>query len=175
MHYFPALLTREQSDALAECESRLLTERGWGLWAVEVIEQDPFIGYVGLTEQRFQAHFTPAIDVGWRLAQDHWGKGYATEAAQAALAFGFDELGLHEIVSLTTISNERSQRVMERMGMTHDPADDFNHPLLAPGHPLRPHVLYRLHRTNRDILTRPLHKALGEAGGVEGGVALFGG
>jgi RimJ/RimL family protein N-acetyltransferase len=90
------------------------------------------------------------VEVGWRLARDDWGKGYATEAACAVLAFGFDELALGEIVSFTTVFNERSQRVMERIGMTHDPADDFDHPLLAPGHPLRPHVLYRLHRTTRD-------------------------
>jgi RimJ/RimL family protein N-acetyltransferase len=111
----------------------MITERGWGLWAVEVIERAPFIGFVGLAEPRFQAHFTPAVEVGWRLGRDKWGKGYATEAARAALAFGFDELGLDDIVSFTTVLNERLQRVRERIGMTHDPADDFDHPLLARG------------------------------------------
>jgi RimJ/RimL family protein N-acetyltransferase len=145
--YFPSPLTSGQSDALAERERRMLAERGWGLWAVEVIERAPFIGFVGLAEPRFQVRFTPAVEVGWRLARDHWGKGYATEGARAALAFGFDDLGLDEIVSFTTVGNVRSQRVMERIGMTHDPADDFDHPLLALGHPLRRQVLYRLHRT----------------------------
>jgi RimJ/RimL family protein N-acetyltransferase len=96
----------------------------------------------------FNAHFTPAAEIGWRLARGQWGKGYATEGARAALAFGFDKLGLDEIVSFTAVINLRSQRVMERIGMTHDPADDFDHPRVAPGDPLRPHVLYRLRRTN---------------------------
>jgi RimJ/RimL family protein N-acetyltransferase len=154
MRHFPCPLTRGQSDALAERERGMIAERGWGLWAVEVVECAPFIGFVGLTEPCFHAHFTPAVEVGWRLARDHWGKGYATEGARAALAFGFDELGLEEIVSLTTLKNERSQRVMERIGMIRDPADDFDHPLLAPGHPLRLHVLYRLQRTNPDSAGR---------------------
>jgi RimJ/RimL family protein N-acetyltransferase len=150
MRHFPSPLTRGESDALAQRERMMIAERGWGLWAVEVIERVPFIGFVGLAEPRFQAHFTPAVEVGWRLARDYWGKGYATEGAHAALAFGFDELGLEEIVSFTSVVNERSQKVMDRIGMTRDPADDFDHPLLAPGDPLRPHVLYRLRRTTRD-------------------------
>jgi RimJ/RimL family protein N-acetyltransferase len=101
---------------------------------------------VGLSVPRFEAHFTPAVEIGWRLAQEHWGQGYATEGARSVLAFGFDELGLDEIVSFTTVANQRSKRVMERIGMTRDPADDFAHPLLEPGHRLRPHVLYRLSR-----------------------------
>ena len=144
MHYFPSPLTRGQSDALAEGQRDLIAERGWGLWAVEVVDRAPFIGFVGLAEPRFQAHFTPAVEVGWRLARDHWGKGYATEGARAAVAFGCGELGLDEIVSFTSVVNERSRRVMDRVGMTHDPADDFDHPLLAPGDALRRHVLYRL-------------------------------
>jgi ribosomal-protein-alanine N-acetyltransferase len=91
-----------------------------------------------------EAHFTPAVEVGWRLARSAWGNGYATEAARAALAFGFEETGLDEIVSLTTVANRRSRAVMERLGMSHDAADDFEHPSLPPGHPQRPHVLYRL-------------------------------
>ena len=146
MRYFPKLLTREESDALIENQGLLLELRGWGLWAVEVAGGAPFVGFVGLAEPQFDAHFTPCVEVGWRLAREHWGHGYATEAARAAVGFGFDELGLDEIVALTTPANVRSRRVMERLGMTHDPADDFEHPLLPPGHLIRPHVLYRLSR-----------------------------
>ena len=144
MRYFPAALERRQSDAFVERESIAIASRGWGLWAVEVVDEAPFIGFVGLAEPSFRAHFTPAVEVGWRLARQHWGKGYATEAADEALRFGFEELGLDEIVSFTAVANRRSRRVMERLGMTHDPADDFEHPRLPEGHPLRPHVLYRL-------------------------------
>jgi RimJ/RimL family protein N-acetyltransferase len=150
MRHFPAPLAREQSDALAQRERTLIAERGWGLWAVERVQGAAFIGFVGLAEPRFEAHFTPAVEVGWRLAREHWGNGYASEGARAAIGFGFDELGIDEIVSFTTVGNDRSRRVMERLGMTHDAADDFEHPLLAPGDPLRPHVLYRLRRTDFD-------------------------
>jgi RimJ/RimL family protein N-acetyltransferase len=150
MRYFPSRLMRGQSDALAQREHSLIAERGWGLWAVEVIERAPFVGFVGLAEPRFPAHFTPAVEIGWRLAHDYWGNGYASEGASAAVAFGFDQLELDEIVSFAPVINAGSHRVMERIGMTHDPADDFDHPFLAPGHPLRSHVLYRLHRSSRD-------------------------
>ncbi|HLJ03156.1 MAG TPA: GNAT family N-acetyltransferase [Solirubrobacteraceae bacterium] len=143
MRYFPGTQSRQQSDALAERERRAIAERGWGLWAVEVLDGPEFIGFVGLNEPGFEAHFTPAVEVGWRLAREHWGHGYATEAARAAVAFGFGELALSEIVSFTTEPNLRSRRVMERLGMTHDPAGDFDHPML-PDWPLRRHVLYRL-------------------------------
>jgi ribosomal-protein-alanine N-acetyltransferase len=146
MRYFPRLLTREESDALIENQGLLLELRGWGLWAVEVAGGAPFIGFVGLAEPQFDAHFTPCVEVGWRLAREQWGHGYATEAARAVVACAFDQLELDEIVALTTSANVRSRRVMERLGMTHDPADDFEHPLVPPGHPIRPHVLYRLRR-----------------------------
>jgi RimJ/RimL family protein N-acetyltransferase len=145
MRFFSAPLTREESDALAKRAERDIAERGWGLWAVEVNESAPFIGFVGLAEPSFDAHFTPAVEVGWRLARDQWGNGYATEAARAAAAFGFDELGLDEIVSFTSVVNEPSRRVMERLGMTHHPREDFDHPSVSDG-PLRRHVLYRLRR-----------------------------
>jgi RimJ/RimL family protein N-acetyltransferase len=145
MRYFPAPLTREQSDRFAERERARIAERGWGLWAVEVVGGPSFVGFVGLGEPSFEAHFTPAVEIGWRLASEHWGHGYATEAARVAAAFAFDELRLEEIVSFTSAINERSWRVMERLGMTHDPADDFEHPAVPPG-PLRLHVLYRLRR-----------------------------
>jgi RimJ/RimL family protein N-acetyltransferase len=160
MRHFPDLVTREQSDAFAEHQRRLIAERGWGLWAVELVPRRAFIGFVGLAEPRFEAHFTPAVEVGWRLARKHWGSGYASEAARAAVAFGFHELGLDEIVSFTTVGNDRSRRVMERLGMTRDAADDFEHPLVATGHALRPHVLYRLRREDfREADKRPARSA----------------
>jgi RimJ/RimL family protein N-acetyltransferase len=143
MQFFPAPLTREESDAFASRSRAELEHRGWGRWAVELTETSTFIGFVGMAEPRFEAHFTPAVEVGWRLARDAWGHGYATEGARAAIAHGFDELGLDEIVSFTTPLNKRSISVMERLGMSHDPADDFDHPSLPDG-PLRRHVLYRL-------------------------------
>lgn len=144
MEYFPASLDREQADAAFDRFSTVLAERGWGLWAVDLGGQ--FIGFTGLAPVRFDAHFTPAVEVGWRFARSAWGHGYATEAARAALAYGFDELELDEIVSFTSTTNLRSRAVMERLGMTRDAADDFDNPNVEPGHPLRPHVLYRLRR-----------------------------
>lgn len=142
MRFFAAPLTRAESDALARRIEEGIEQRGWGLWAVEVLDAEPFVGFVGLAPVSFEAHFTPAIEVGWRLRRDHWGHGYATEAAGAALRFAFGELGCDEVVSFTSATNLPSRRVMERLGMRHDPADDFDHPLLPPG-PLRRHVLYR--------------------------------
>jgi RimJ/RimL family protein N-acetyltransferase len=147
MRYFVAPPTRAESDALAERSRRQIDDEGWGLWAVEVAGGPSFIGFVGLARPSFEAHFTPAVEVGWRLAREHWGHGYATEAGRAALAHGFEELGLREIVSFTSLLNEPSWRVMERLGMARDPADDFEHPRVPVGHPLRLHVLYRLSRT----------------------------
>jgi RimJ/RimL family protein N-acetyltransferase len=146
MEHFPALLTREESDARAARADAHFEECGFGLWAVEIPGVTPFAGFIGLTVPVFEAHFTPCVEVGWRLAAEFWGHGYATEGARAALAFGWDALGLKEIVSSTVPANTRSWRVMERLGMTHDPRDDFDHPLLPPGHRLRRHVLYRIAR-----------------------------
>jgi RimJ/RimL family protein N-acetyltransferase len=144
MRHFPAPLTRPGSDALAARERTLIEERGWGIWAVELVPEAAFIGCIGLAVPRFDAHFTPTVEIGWRLARRRWGNGYAAEAARAAASFGFGELGLAEIVAFTAPANDRSRRVMERIGMTHDPADDFDHPNLPAGHRLRRHVLYRL-------------------------------
>jgi RimJ/RimL family protein N-acetyltransferase len=143
MQYFAAPLTVEESDQLASRIQAHLEQYGWGLWAVEVIEGAAFAGFIGLMQPRFDAHFTPCTEIGWRLAPAFWGQGYAAEGASAALAFAFDELELAEVVSLTTESNWRSRRVMERIGMTRNPADDFEHPGLPVGHVLRRHVLYR--------------------------------
>jgi ribosomal-protein-alanine N-acetyltransferase len=144
MEHFPGTMTRAESDAHVDAIAEHFAARGYGLWAVEVPGEAEFIGFVGLSVPRFQAHFTPAVEVGWRLATFAWGRGYATEAAREALRFGFEEAGLAEIVSFTAPVNERSRAVMRRIGMTHDPAGDFDHPALPPGHRLRRHVLYRL-------------------------------
>jgi RimJ/RimL family protein N-acetyltransferase len=142
--HFPGCLTRAESDAGAARIRAAFEERGYGLWATEVVGGAPFIGYIGLWVPSFTAHFTPCVEVGWGLAHAAWGNGYATEGARAALRFGFERLRLPEIVSLTTPDNVRSRRVMERLGMSRDPADDFDHPNLDPGSPLRRHVLYRI-------------------------------
>ncbi len=117
---------------------------GFGWWAAELKKTGAFIGFIGLSHIPFEAPFTPAVEVGWRLASAYWGQGYATEGARAALEAGFTQLGLDEIVSLTVPANMRSRLVMERIGMTRDPSDDFDHPRLAEDHPLRRHVLYRI-------------------------------
>jgi RimJ/RimL family protein N-acetyltransferase len=146
MEHFPATMTREQSDALVDRIIEGWGTHGFGLWALEVRETGRFIGFTGLSVPGFEAHFTPAVEVGWRLSKDAWGNGYATEAARASLAYGFGPAGLAEIVSFTTTTNVPSQRVMQRIGMSHDPADDFDHPRLEQGHRLQRHVLYRISR-----------------------------
>jgi RimJ/RimL family protein N-acetyltransferase len=148
MEHFPSALDRKESDAFVDRIVAGFKEHGYGLWAVEVPGKVEFIGYVGLALRTFEAHFTPAVEVGWRLARDSWGRGFASEAARAAVDDGFDRVGLKEIVSFTVPANERSVRVMQRIGMTYDPADDFDHPRLPAGHRLRRHVLYRLTRAN---------------------------
>ncbi len=146
MEYLPSPLSREESDALAGRIDAHFDEHGFGLWAVEIPDVAPFIGFTGLSVPRFEAHFTPCVEIGWRLAADHWGHGYATEAAYRVLEFGFEIVHLHEIVSFTTTGNYRSRQVMERIGMVRDPADDFDHPSMAQDDPLRRHVLYRIGR-----------------------------
>ena len=147
MEHFPERLDRAASDALVARIEAGWAEDSLGLWAVERRADGEFLGFVGLSRPSFEAHFTPAVEVGWRLARDAWGHGYATEAAREALRFGFENLGLSEIVSFTVPANVRSRAVMERIGMRRDIADDFDHPRLPAGHPLRTHVLYRLSAT----------------------------
>ena len=137
MEHFPSTLTREQSDALVDRVETHFDEHGYGLWVVEV--DGAFVGFTGLAWQTYEASFTPALEVGWRLARSAWGHGFATEAATAALARGLAEAG--SVVSTTTLTNVRSQRVMQRLGMRREL--EFDHPLVPAGHPLRPHVLYR--------------------------------
>jgi len=146
MEFFPSTYSPEETDAVIARIQAHFDARGFGLWAVEIPGVAPFAGFVGLSTPRFEAHFTPCVEIGWRLAAQHWGQGYATEAARAALAFGFETLGLREIVALTAPDNRRSRRVMEKLGMTHNPADDFDHPFFSEEHRLRPHVLYRIAR-----------------------------
>jgi RimJ/RimL family protein N-acetyltransferase len=142
--HFASALERHESDALVTRIGACWAERGYGLWAVEVRASARFVGYVGLWPAEFAAPFTPAVEVGWRLAPEAWGHGYATEGGRAALQHGFGVLGLAEVVSFTAVANARSRRVMERLGMRRDPAGDFEHPHVDPGHPARAHVLYRL-------------------------------
>ena len=137
---------RAASDSLVDRIQDHWRAHRFGLWAVERRDTGAFIGFTGLSVPLFDAPFMPAVEVGWRLARTAWGHGFATEGAGAALQFGFERLGLDEIVSFTVPANARSRRVMERIGMTRDPADDFDHPGLPVGHPLRPHVLYRITR-----------------------------
>jgi ribosomal-protein-alanine N-acetyltransferase len=143
MEYMPARLTHAQSEQMIAWIEAGFDRHGHGLWALEVLATGEFVGFTGLAQVSFDAHFTPAVEVGWRLARSAWGHGYATEAGRAALAFGFAYAGLDEVVALTSAANARSRAVMERLAMTRDPADDFDHPELREGDTLRRHVLYR--------------------------------
>jgi RimJ/RimL family protein N-acetyltransferase len=139
-------MTRAESDAFARRIEDQLENDDFGLWALEVRGSGAFAGFTGLARQTFAAPFNPSVEVGWRLAREAWGNGYATEAARAALDFAFGVLELEEVVSITTVRNLRSQAVMRRLGMTRDPADDFEQRHKALGDPLRPAVLHRLTR-----------------------------
>jgi ribosomal-protein-alanine N-acetyltransferase len=149
MQYFPETYSEERTRRFVARIEACWAENGYGLWAVERQDTGRFIGYVGLWPATFPAPFTPAVEVGWRLAADQWGNGYATEAARASLGYGFDTVGLDEIVSFTSGLNVRSWRVMERLGMRRDASGDFEHPNVPEGHPVRPHVLYRIRRETR--------------------------
>ncbi|HUK11061.1 MAG TPA: GNAT family N-acetyltransferase [Stellaceae bacterium] len=146
MRYLLPLEGRAASDVLAARIRAHLAEHRFGFWAVELSDIAPFIGMVGLSVVGFESHFTPAVEVGWRLARSHWARGYATEAAAAALDHGFRQLGFREVVAFTAPANHRSRRVMERLHMTCSEHDDFDHPRVPEGHPLRRHVLYRIRR-----------------------------
>lgn len=143
MRYFPTTLSRERSDVMADTLRTLIAERGWGLWAVEESCSGCFVGFVGLHVPSADLPFSPCVEIGWRLVAEYWGRGYATEAAREALRFGFESLGLAEIVSFTAVANLRSRVVMERLGFRHG-GETFDHPAVEEGHPLRLHVLYRL-------------------------------
>jgi RimJ/RimL family protein N-acetyltransferase len=144
MAHFQSPLTRGQSDAMAARIQEHFDRHGFGLWAVEVPGITAFAGFIGLCIPHYATHFTPCVEIGWRLSTEHWDRGYATEGAAAALQFGFERLQLAQIVALTVPGNVRSRRVMEKLGMKCSAADDFDHPLVSEGHPLRRHVLYRI-------------------------------
>lgn len=144
MEFFPNPLSEKESDQLAITIQKELVEKKYGLWAIEVKGEASFIGFVGLHYPSFEAHFTPCIEIAWRLAYPHWGKGYAMEASSRASDYGLNELNLEEIVSFTASCNNRSIKVMEKLGMRHDPSENFEHSKLPEGHPLKLHVLYRL-------------------------------
>jgi RimJ/RimL family protein N-acetyltransferase len=153
VEFLPGPLSRQESDALADRIEAHFQRHGFGQWAVEIPGVTRFAGFIGLAIPRFEAHFTPCVEIGWRLDADHWNRGYATEGARAALEFGFGSLRLAEIVSFTVPGNVRSRRVMEKIGMSYSAGEDFDHPALPEGHPLRRHVLYRLAHPK---LARPL-------------------
>jgi ribosomal-protein-alanine N-acetyltransferase len=146
MEFLMPVADRATVDAMVGRIRKHFDTHGYGWWAAELKATGAFIGFIGLVHIPFEAHFTPAVEVGWRLASAHWGQGYATEGARASLDCGFARLGLAEIVSITVPANRRSWRVMQRIGMRRDPAGDFDHPRLAQGDPLRRHLLYRIDR-----------------------------
>ena len=155
MEHFPGHLTRQQSDAMADRIATFLDEHGWGLWAVELCETGEFLGFTGLAVPRFQAHFTPCVEVGWRLARSAWGHGHATEAARASLDHAFGSLGLDEVVAMVVPANDRSQSVMRKLGMTRDEGADFDHPLIPGDSAVRRHRLYRITRAEWQAETSP--------------------
>lgn len=148
MEFMSACLSAAESDLFFDRIQRHFRKHGFGLYAAELREARRFIGTMGLMVPAFEAHFTPCVEIGWRLSADCWGRGLATEAARAVAQHAFESLKLESLVSFTVPTNVRSRRVMEKIGMTRDSADDFEHPILRRGHPLRPHVLYRLSRTD---------------------------
>ncbi len=148
MRYFPSIPSRDETKALLSKIYAHFDEHGFSLYAAERKDSGDFIGFVGLLSVGFEAHFTPAVEIGWRLASKHWGKGFATEAAKAVLEMAFDKYKLPEVVSLTAEINHPSRRVMEKIGLHHDLSDDFDHPKLEKNSPLRRHVLYRLKKSS---------------------------
>ena len=143
MEFFAAPLSSEESDAMIVRNQAHTAQHGFGFFTVELRDTGELIGLAGLSRVPFEAHFTPCVEIGWRLAASHWNRGLATEAARECLRYGFEQLALAEVVAFTVPANLRSRRVMEKLGMTRNAADDFDHPRLPEGHPLRRHVLYR--------------------------------
>lgn len=151
MEHFPSTLSKKESDEFVDRMRDHLAEHGWGLWALDLVSRGEFIGFVGLWPAGFDPfRSSRLVEIGWRLRADAWGHGYATEAAAAALDHAFETLDLAEVVSFTSAPNVRSRAVMRRLGMSHDPDDDFDHPRLPDGHRLKRHVLYRIGREQWD-------------------------
>ena len=157
--FFPSVQTRDESADSMQFIREHWQRRGFGLWAVEVLGGAPFIGFIGLSVPSFDAPFMPCVELGYRLAFEHWGNGYATEGSRAAIEFAFTAIALPEIVAMTAVDNERSRRVMERLGMKRNPLDDFDHPNIGAGHRLRRHVLYRL--TAHEWVAQPTTRSEG--------------
>lgn len=143
MEFVGPILSEDQSAAMMERAHKSWDQHGYGRYAVEVTETCSVIGFIGLAMTRIDTHFSPAVEIGWRLSTQYWGKGYATEGASAVSDFAFNDLGLTELVSFTSAQNVRSRRVMEKIGFQRNPLDDFLHPNLSPDNPLRASVLYR--------------------------------
>ena len=144
MEFFAAPLSPAETDLMIDRMQAHIAQHRFGFFAAELRATGEFIGSVGLSHVPFEAHFTPCVEIGWRLAAAHWDRGFATEGAGRCLRYAFQELALPEVVAFTVPANLRSRRVMEKLGMSYSPADDFQHPRLPEGHPLRPHVLYRV-------------------------------
>jgi ribosomal-protein-alanine N-acetyltransferase len=149
MEFMPARLVPAESDLMVDRIESHFREHGFGLYALELRQDRAFIGFAGLSLPAFRAHFTPCVEIGWRLSAEYWGRGFATEAGAAVVRYAFESLALDALVSFTVPENIRSRRVMEKIGMTHNPAEDFDHPNLPEGHSFRRHVLYRLPAPSR--------------------------
>jgi RimJ/RimL family protein N-acetyltransferase len=147
MQFMPNCLSAQESDALVDRIQKHFREHGFGLFATELRATDAFIGFIGLAVPQFKAKFTPCVEIGWRLSAENWNQGLASEGAQAVLRHAFETLRLDELVSFAVPANLASRRVMEKIGLIHSPSEDFDHPNLAEGHPLRRHVLYRINRS----------------------------
>jgi ribosomal-protein-alanine N-acetyltransferase len=141
MEYYPETHSRERSEAFLKRVKAYFVEHGFGLYAVDLKSENEFIGFIGLSKVTFESFFSPCIEIGWRLRKEFWGNGYATEGAKACIEYAFSELNIHEIYAFTTVLNKRSERVMQKIGMEY--LGSFEHPNVAEGHPLRPHVLYK--------------------------------
>jgi RimJ/RimL family protein N-acetyltransferase len=148
MRYFPKQMSQEDAKQFIAKSNLFLQQKGFTLWATTVKESGQFAGFVGLAEPSYQTHFTPCVEIGWRLAKRFWGHGYATEAAKRVLKYAFEDLNLPEIVSFTSVLNAPSMKVMERIGMSRDTGGDFDHPKIPQDHPLCRHVLYRIKKQN---------------------------
>lgn len=145
MKYYPSVVSEEESNAMAQKFETLIANRGWGFWAVEKTEDNLFIGFVGLHEPTYVLPVTPCVEIGWRLGKEHWGCGYASEAAKASLVVAFQELNLPEVYSFTSVSNKKSEAVMERLGMSNTNSN-FEHPMIPEGNSLQEHILYKINR-----------------------------
>lgn len=149
MEYYPSTLNEKESDNMADKLKGLISEQGWGLWAVETKNEKKFIGFVGLHKPTYNLPVSPCVEIGWRLAKEYWGNGYATEAAEESLRYAFEELGLGEVYSFTPVLNSRSRSVMERLNMS-DTKNNFEHAIIPEGHPLREHLLYIISKEQWD-------------------------